>query len=603
MPYGDCKNAGISIHTMQRTILSSAALLGLSGAAIAQAIPVPLTYNFNGIVHAGESGLPDDPNGYRSISDRGLDWQGGVPSDNLLNGYTLVGTPGTLDIVHLGNRNTVSGGLWAFEPAANGNNVGTQPAWLTNVDQSTPQTTVLTQPLPIQGNTNVAFLYQISNGGGTFDVNFTFASGNSYTAQLGGGDWFGGAYLGTDSTDNGFSGANLSITEGRIDMSSQSGEVVTEISFSNQSNLGAGYAILACNFEYPVTPSLSNRIPLNYNFNGIVHTGESFLPDDPLGYRSISDRGLDFQNGVPNDPIFDDYNVINSPLALDIVHLGNRNTVDGGLRAFEPTANGNNTGTQPAWLPSADQTGPQTTLLGQPIRMDLSSAASLIFQISNGGGSFDVEFGFQTGNPVVATVSGGDWFGGSLPGTSDVDNGGGGANLNLTERNIDLSAEAGRVLTSITFSNQTNLNAGYAIVAMNVVGCLECANGAAASITNLNGGNGIPISTTSTGNLGCDLDMSVSGGTPNALGIWSLGAGTTSVPVALLTPGCPGTMYTPNPVLLTAPLDTTGGASLTLAVPANQGLCGFVLTVQHGSLGFAPCELITSDALEITIGN
>jgi len=159
------------------------------------------------------------------------------------------------------------------------------------------------------------------------------------------------------------------------------------------------------------------------------------------------------------------------------------------------------------------------------------------------------------------------------------------------------------VLTSITFSNQTNLNAGYAIVAMNVVGCLECANGAAASIVNLNGGNGIPISTTSTGNLGCDLDMTVSGGGANAIGFWSLGAGTTSVPVALLTPGCPGTFYTPNPVLLSAPLDGLGSAALTLAVPANQGLCGFVLTVQHGSLGLSPCEIITSDALEITIGN
>jgi len=274
-------------------------------------------------------------------------------------------------------------------------------------------------------------------------------------------------------------------------------------------------------------------VPLNYNFNGILHAGEAGMPDAPAGFRSISDRALDFRNGIPNDPILAGYQLVATAGVLDLVHLGNRNQVDAGNWMFDAVPDGDNIGIQPTWLASADQSGPQTTVLTNPIAVTPEMSLGFLYQISNGGGSFDVEFGFQTGNPVVATVSGGDWFGGSLPGTSDVDNGGGGANLNLTERNIDLSAEAGRVLTSITFSNQTNLNAGYAIVAMNVVGCLECANGAAASITNLNGGNGIPISTTSTGNLGCDLDMSVSGGTPNALGIWSLGAGTTSVPVAL----------------------------------------------------------------------
>ena len=94
-----------------------------------------------------------------------------------------------------------------------------------------------------------------------------------------------------------------------------------------------------------------------------------------------------------------------------------------------------------------------------------TSAASVLFQISNGGGSFDMEFTFQTGAPVVASISGPDWFGGSLPGTANTDSGLPGANLSLTERTVDLSAEAGRVLTAITFSNRSNLNAGYGIVA------------------------------------------------------------------------------------------------------------------------------------------
>ncbi len=589
---------------MTRHLVATAAVLGLSTALLAQNLPVTLNYNFNGIVHTGEAGNPDDPNGFRSICDRALDFSSGVPNDNLLNGYTIVGTPGVLDIVHLGNRNTVDNGNWAFDATADGDDIGIQPAWLPVVDQSVPQTTIMQTPLPVNTNTKVAFLYQISNGGGSFDVTFTFASGNTFTVQLGGGDWFGGAYLGTQNVDSGFAGANLSITEARIDMGSQAGEVATEITFSNQTNPNAGYAILACNFEYPTPPSLVNQIPLNYNFNGIANAGEIGMPDDPLGYRSISDRGLNFSNGLPNDPILAPYNVINAPLALDIVHLGNRNTVSGGLWAFEPTANGNFIGTQPSWLPTVDQAGPQTTLLGNQIRLDSTSSASLIFQISDGGGSFDVEFGFATGNPVSATVSGGDWFGGTLPGVSDIDSAAvTGANLNLTERNIDLSAEAGRLLTSITFLNRTNLNAGYAIVAMNVVGCIDCANGAIAQVNNLGGGTGATISSTSTGALGCDLQWRTDGGVPNALGAWSVGIGVTSVPVSLIVPGCPGVISTPNPVLVNAVLDSNGSSEITLAMPVNSALCGGTVTAQHGTLLPVACPISVSDALAITIGN
>ena len=591
---------------MNRQLAFSVALVGCVSTALAQNLPVPLNYNFNGVIHANEAANPDDLLGFRSISDRALDFSSGIPNDTLLNGYQLVGLPGALDIVHLGDRNTVSGNLFVFDSVPDGDDVGVQPTWLPVVDQSGPQTTVMQTPLPIDGSTSVAFLYQISNGGGTFDVTFTFASGNTYTAQLGGGDWFGGAYLGTQNVDNGFAGANLSITEGRIDMSSQAGEVATEITFSNRSNTGAGYAILACNFEYPLAPSFSNKIPLNYNFNGIAHAGEIGNPDDPLGYRSISDRGLNFVGGVPNDPILADYDVVNAPLALDIVHLGNRNTVTGGTWAFQSTANGDIIGTQPLWLQNVDQTGPQTTLLGNVIRLDGSSSASLIFQISDGGGAFDVEFGFANGAPVLATVSGGDWFGGSLPGVSETDNAAvTGANLNLTERTVDLSAEAGRLLTSITFKNATNLNAGYAIVAMNVVGCIDCANGALAQISNLGGGTGATISTSSNGGLGCDLEWSVSGGVPNAPGAWLIGAGITAIPVAAVTPGCPGTLFVDSPILFNDALDANGESTFTLAFPAvvNQALCGFTVVAQHGTIGLPPCLFSVSDALAITIGN
>ena len=60
----------------------TAAVLGLSSAAFAQSIPVPLNYNFNGIVHANEAGNADDPNGFRSISDRALDFSNSRSAGN-----------------------------------------------------------------------------------------------------------------------------------------------------------------------------------------------------------------------------------------------------------------------------------------------------------------------------------------------------------------------------------------------------------------------------------------------------------------------------------------------------------------------------------------
>ena len=115
---------------MNRHLVLTAALAGCVSTAIAQNLPVPLNYNFNGVIHAGEAGNADDPNGFRSISDRALDFSGGVPNDSLLNGYQLVGTPLTLDCVHLGNRNTVSGNLFVFDSVPDGDDVAsaTSPA-------------------------------------------------------------------------------------------------------------------------------------------------------------------------------------------------------------------------------------------------------------------------------------------------------------------------------------------------------------------------------------------------------------------------------------------------------------------------------------------
>lgn len=219
------------------------------------------------------------------------------------------------------------------------------------------------------------------------------------------------------------------------------------------------------------------QIDLDYNFNGIVHAGESGLPDDPDGYRSISDRGLDFTGGVPNDATLNQYQLVGQAGALDIVHLGNRNLTDGGNHAFDAAVDGDNVGIQPNWLPNVDQTGPQTTVLGAPILLGSGSSASFLYQISNGGGDFDVEFGFQGGGSTVVTLSGPDWFGpnggtpaiGTFAGTDGQDQGNtGAATLLITESVVDLSGFAGQTLESISFQNQSNTSAGYAILAANV---------------------------------------------------------------------------------------------------------------------------------------
>lgn len=220
------------------------------------------------------------------------------------------------------------------------------------------------------------------------------------------------------------------------------------------------------------------QIDLNYNFNGIVHAGEGLDPDSPTGYRSISDRGLDFSAGVPNHPVLNKYKFVTQGHTLDIVHLGNRDTVDSGNHFFDPDVNGDDWGIKPDWLSNVDQTGPQTTVLNTPIHLHSGSYAEFLFQISNGGGSFDVTFHFSNGSSYTQTLTGPDWYGpgngqpniGSFPGVERVDLASPGPPLLLTEGVIDLSNFAGQTLAEITFSNRTNANAGYAIVAANVEG-------------------------------------------------------------------------------------------------------------------------------------
>lgn len=578
-----------------------AALTANSLAVGQTTVQVPLNYNFNGIVHAGEDGVPDAANGFRSISDRALDFTAGVPGNPVFARYQVVANAGVLDMVHLGNRNTVDGGNWAFNPSPNGNDVGVQPNWLSNVNQAGPQVTVLASPIAVGTSSTVSVLFHVSNGGGACTVTIGYTGGLSSTHTIAAPDWFGGSYAGRDSVDRANAGAGLSLTESILDISAQAGESMTQISFSNRSSSTAGYGIYAVNVEAAVEPTRRNQIPLACNWNGIVHAGEDLQPDAPNGFRSIADRALDFTAGVPVVPLLSEFAVVDAAGALDVVMLGNRNTVAAGAVAFDTVANGNDIGVQPSWLPQVDLTGPQTTTLAAPILLDTASSASFLYQMSNSGGVFDVTFELDIG-PITVTLRGSDWVGGPFLGRGSVDRALAGLPLRIDSDVVDLGPLSGFVLNAITFSNFSNPNGSCAILAANVTGCLACAN--AGAVSNLGGGDGPTIATSSTGALGCALQWDLAGAAPNTpFGLWAIGFGATALPLATIFPACTSTLHVPSPITTAAAVNGLGAATLSLVPPVDPALCGGTLTAQFVEIVASPCPLLLSDALSITIGN
>ena len=238
----------------------------------------------------------------------------------------------------------------------------------------------------------------------------------------------------------------------------------------------------------PLNNPVVHQITLDYNFNGIVHLNEpsvpSANPDDPNGFRSISDRALDFRGGIPSNPTLDNYQLVGLGGELDIVHLGNRDTVSGGNNSFDNSPDGDSRGVRPNWLPNVDQTDRQTTVLAEPISLTGLADVSVIFQISNGGGAFDIVVGFSDASEISFTAAGPDWFGpfdgqpniGSFPGTNSIDLGNPGEDLLITE-SIFRFDEAGKTITSIAFENATNFGGGVAIFGANFVVETRCMPG------------------------------------------------------------------------------------------------------------------------------
>jgi hypothetical protein len=240
-------------------------------------LAIPLACNWNGIVHPGEEGQPDNPDGFRSISDRALHAHSGPGAIDagLLVGtdlipYSIVPGAGFLDMVHLGRTGPGTARQW--DPAPDGDNMGIQPNWLSNLDHSTPQRTNLT-PLSIAmgPNTRLGVLYNVSNGGGIFDMTLEFADSTTATVTLSAPDWYQdqhpalplpgvevqrqlGQYAATSNQDMATTGAPLlNVVEAVVSTSSliagglgdHTGKRLIGLTFQNPNPATRGYAIYA----------------------------------------------------------------------------------------------------------------------------------------------------------------------------------------------------------------------------------------------------------------------------------------------------------------------------------------------------------------------
>jgi len=146
-------------------------------------------------------------------------------------------------------------------------------------------------------------------------------------------------------------------------------------------------------------------------------------------------------------------------------------------------------GAQPSWLPNSNQTTPQTTDV-TPLHRVFTPQARLgiLFNASNGGGSFDAVLRFTDNSSVSVTINGPDWFGdvdpplrtpasglaaqrklGVYAGTHNTDLGEPENPLNVAEAvvNVDSLVASGRpnvsgkTLASITFQNPHSANSAY----------------------------------------------------------------------------------------------------------------------------------------------
>ncbi len=245
-------------------------------------VSVGLNWNFNGMVHgSAEQGQAnhDNPNGYRSVADRGLLLDGAAGAINAgpivdadFMPFTLVSQSGVLDIVHLGDRQYVANSARAW---GTGTENGLQPTWLPVSNQEGPQVSnVLAMNATFTPQASLGVLYQISDSGGRFDMVLTFADSSTATVTLRAPDWYGdqsppaaaggsglaaqrklGVYTGTGQTDLAIANNPLNVTE-----------AVVNVNSLQAAGLGnfAGKKLASITFQNPVSnANYVNSTPAN----------------------------------------------------------------------------------------------------------------------------------------------------------------------------------------------------------------------------------------------------------------------------------------------------------------------------------------------------
>jgi hypothetical protein len=156
---------------------------------------VPLDFNWNGTAQPEEinSADVDQPDGYRSIGDRGLtvndaDSIGGGDGQVVTESHTyqLETDAGVVDTIMVGTRSR------PLDDVDDTDDYGIPPAW--DVTGGTgvllSWTTVLGSPIAMSDESSIGLLYDASEGGGNFNMTLEFADASTVTVTLHAPDWF-----------------------------------------------------------------------------------------------------------------------------------------------------------------------------------------------------------------------------------------------------------------------------------------------------------------------------------------------------------------------------------------------------------------------------
>ncbi len=137
-------------------------------------------------------------------------------------------------------------------------------------------------------------------------------------------------------------------------------------------------------------------ITLNYNYNGLYQgIGDTT-------YTSISDRGVILNGSTVYTGSFGGPTTTSTQGAQDFT------SVSSGIGYhFVSTPNVND-------IVALTASGPQTdtTTLSNPVSLSSGSAIGVLYNYSNGGGTFNMTLGFSNNSSVTVTLSAGDWTNG-----------------------------------------------------------------------------------------------------------------------------------------------------------------------------------------------